>query len=206
MRTLPKFIKEWFKDWFGLMGCAIFTFVGIYAAATEKSSAWVVWASAVAGAAMFFVASFQAWKRQYAANQILQERVTRLEVAVRGGEPICDPSTLHCQQQISTPTGSTVGKYSTEFIISRFAGATGREVQVEFTWPVTHVMPVATEATWPHSIEARENSGIIHWQTRSLYGGTITLPQAPTERTILKLYVSSDETLQLRSVSVSGPA
>lgn len=58
------FIRDWFREWWGLMGCAAFTFLGIWQAAASKSNAWVVVCSATLGTALFFVASYKAWNRQ----------------------------------------------------------------------------------------------------------------------------------------------
>jgi hypothetical protein len=78
MSTLPVvlFIKEWFKEWWGLMGTAVFTFLGIYVAAANRSNQWVVGASAVAGGILFFVASYRAWKRQHDVLQQTQRQLS----------------------------------------------------------------------------------------------------------------------------------
>ena len=49
------------------MGCAAFTFLGIYIAATNRSNGWAVGASAALAAFLFFVASYLAWKEQHDA-------------------------------------------------------------------------------------------------------------------------------------------
>jgi hypothetical protein len=46
------------------MGCAAFTFLGIYVAAANKTNTWIVGESGAVGAILFFVASYRAWKRQ----------------------------------------------------------------------------------------------------------------------------------------------
>ncbi len=63
------FFSEWFKEWWALMGCAAFTFLGIYVAWANKSNEWVVTGSACLGMIFFFVASYKAWKRQYDARE-----------------------------------------------------------------------------------------------------------------------------------------
>jgi len=68
MRSVGEFIKEWFQEWWGLMGCGAFTFLGIYVAAANRSNVWVVGSSAVLGSALVFVASYRAWKRQNTAR------------------------------------------------------------------------------------------------------------------------------------------
>jgi hypothetical protein len=44
------------------MGSAVFTFLGILAAAKEKSNHWIVSSSLVAGGLLFMIASFLAWR------------------------------------------------------------------------------------------------------------------------------------------------
>ena len=75
MRTIWEFISEWFREWWGLMGCAAFTFLGIYVAAANKSNAWIVASSAALGYISFFTASYRAWKRQHDRSN--EERVKR---------------------------------------------------------------------------------------------------------------------------------
>lgn len=65
MQSVREFFGDWLREWWGLMGCAAFTFLGIYIAATNKSNAWIVGGSAALGTILFFVASYRAWKKLY---------------------------------------------------------------------------------------------------------------------------------------------
>lgn len=47
------------------MSCAVFTFIGVYAAATSKGGTWVFWASFVAAIVMLMVASFLVWRDEH---------------------------------------------------------------------------------------------------------------------------------------------
>jgi hypothetical protein len=68
MKTIGAFARECLKEWWGLMSCAAFTFLGIYIAAGNKGNASVVNSSAALGFVLLFVASYRAWKRQYEAR------------------------------------------------------------------------------------------------------------------------------------------
>ena len=50
------------KRWWALLSCAVFTVIGVYAAATNKANSWIVGATAVAAVAMFIVAAYLTWK------------------------------------------------------------------------------------------------------------------------------------------------
>lgn len=64
MTTLWLYLQALWRHWWSLMGCAAFTFLGIYAAATSQTPAWAVRASFALSAILFFVASYQAWKQE----------------------------------------------------------------------------------------------------------------------------------------------
>ena len=83
MDRLWLFIREWFREWWGLMGCAAFTFLGIYIAGANKSNAWVVGASVILGSAFFFAASYRAWLRQHDAR-LKAEADLNAEADMRG--------------------------------------------------------------------------------------------------------------------------
>jgi hypothetical protein len=78
MRSVQLFIREWFREWWALMGCAAFTFLGIYIAKTGQSNDWIVKASFVFGTVFFFVASYRAWKRQYEKTLELAAKIDDL--------------------------------------------------------------------------------------------------------------------------------
>jgi hypothetical protein len=52
------------KHWVVLMGSAAFTFIGIYAAATNQGNEWIVRASFSMAVLVLLVASFLAWKEK----------------------------------------------------------------------------------------------------------------------------------------------
>lgn len=58
-----EFIRRWFRIWWALMGCAAFTFLGVYVAAFNKSNAWTVWGVAIFGAIASFIASYRVWNQ-----------------------------------------------------------------------------------------------------------------------------------------------
>lgn len=75
------FAKALAKRWWASMSCAVFTLLGMYAAATNKSNSWMFWACCIAAAVFFFVASFGAWNEEHQAR--LKEQARRLEVEKR---------------------------------------------------------------------------------------------------------------------------
>jgi hypothetical protein len=75
MRVVLLFFRAWFREWWALMGCASFTILGIYAAALNKSNAWVVWGSCGLGAAFFFVASCRVWAREHETRMRAEDRL-----------------------------------------------------------------------------------------------------------------------------------
>jgi hypothetical protein len=86
MRSVGEFIAEWFREWWCLMGCAFFTFLGIYVAAANKSNAWVVGSSVVAGTVLFFVAFYRAWMRQNVAKTKAEVDLKKFINALKGPE------------------------------------------------------------------------------------------------------------------------
>lgn len=82
MQSVCAFLKDWLREWWGLMSCAAFTFLTVYVAATNRSNPWAVGGSAVLGFVFFFVASYRAWKRQ---NDLRIETEARLEKALMAG-------------------------------------------------------------------------------------------------------------------------
>jgi hypothetical protein len=52
------------RSW-ALLSCAVFTVIGVYAAATNKANSWTVGATAVAAVAMFIVAAYLTWKDEH---------------------------------------------------------------------------------------------------------------------------------------------
>jgi hypothetical protein len=86
MRSVGEFIKEWFQEWWGLMGCGAFTFLGIYVAAANRSNAWVVGSSAALGSVLVFVASYRAWERQNTARILAETELKAFVDALKGPE------------------------------------------------------------------------------------------------------------------------
>jgi hypothetical protein len=59
------FLNACLKHWLALMSSAVFTGLGVYAAWQGKTNHWIVSASIVAGAALFYVAAFLAWTDEH---------------------------------------------------------------------------------------------------------------------------------------------
>ena len=59
------FVKAVTKHWWALMSCAVFTIIGIVAAASNRSNSWIVWVSGAAAVILLLVASFLAWRDKY---------------------------------------------------------------------------------------------------------------------------------------------
>lgn len=53
------------KRWWALLSCAVFTVIGVYAAATNKANSWIVGATAVAAVAMFVFAAYLTWNDEH---------------------------------------------------------------------------------------------------------------------------------------------
>lgn len=64
MESWP-FLTAWLKHWLALMSSAVFTGLGVYAAWQGKTNHWIVTASIAAGAALFYVAAFLAWRDEH---------------------------------------------------------------------------------------------------------------------------------------------
>jgi hypothetical protein len=65
VRHLRLFAVALWKRWWASMSCAIFTLLGIYVAATGRSSTWVVRTSFCLAVVLFFVAAFLAWREKH---------------------------------------------------------------------------------------------------------------------------------------------
>lgn len=63
------FLNACLKHWWALMSSAVFTGLGVYAAWQGKTNYWIVAASIVAGAALFYVAAFLAWRDEHKKYQ-----------------------------------------------------------------------------------------------------------------------------------------
>jgi hypothetical protein len=202
MSTTPsrEFLRDWFKHWWGLMGCAVFTFLAIYAAATNKSNAWVVGASSAVGLVMFFVASYQAWRRQHDASEGLQEKVDHLEAAVFGGEPLIDPSTMRIVQQwISFSDQSSNQKCCLHLVVDNLP-VNASAIHLEFTWAFGQILANITEAKYHNTIEARENARQITYERIGPYGCLLKLPCRPAENSWLRVHIYADVNIAVRSM------
>jgi hypothetical protein len=106
------FLKHIMKYWYALMASAVFTFLGIYVAARDRSAQWAFWASIFIALALLLVAAFLAWKEQYL--EVL-ERSSDLqeEIAKRGRPEIvleCDwPQQPGIQMPFQTVSRRTIG-------------------------------------------------------------------------------------------------
>jgi hypothetical protein len=68
MDSLLLFSGAIVKKWWTLMSCAMFTFLGLYSLVFQKSNAWVIAASVIAGLGLFFWAAFLAWDEEHKAR------------------------------------------------------------------------------------------------------------------------------------------
>lgn len=59
-----EFIKSVLRRWWTLMSCAVFTLVGIYAAATNAANSWIVWTGFVLAFLVLIVAFYHAWREE----------------------------------------------------------------------------------------------------------------------------------------------
>lgn len=69
------FFKALTKHLWALMSCAVFTIIGVFAAATGKSNAWIVSTSLTAAVGLFAVACFLSWKDQYRGRAIAEKKL-----------------------------------------------------------------------------------------------------------------------------------
>ena len=63
------------KHWWALLSCAVFTLMGVYAVATQRTSTWIVWATFFAAFFLLLVAGFLAWKDEHEKVVSAQEQV-----------------------------------------------------------------------------------------------------------------------------------
>jgi hypothetical protein len=68
VRELWPFLKALWSIWWTLMSTAIFTFLGILAAAMNWGNAWIYRTSFVLAIMLLFVGAFLAWRKEYRAN------------------------------------------------------------------------------------------------------------------------------------------
>lgn len=61
---LWRFVKATTREWGALMGCALFTVLGVCAQAMNRSSGWVVGCSLVLAGVLLVVACYRAWAEQ----------------------------------------------------------------------------------------------------------------------------------------------
>jgi hypothetical protein len=66
------FLRALAKHWWALMSCAVFTLIGIFAAALGKSNSWIVSASLIAAVVLFGVACFLSWNDEHAGRVIAE--------------------------------------------------------------------------------------------------------------------------------------
>src|SRR5579863_6799611 len=72
---LVQFGRALWAHWWTLMSCAVFTLFGIFAAAKQLSSAWIVRSSFIIAAVLVVVAAYLAWSDEHAARLALEERL-----------------------------------------------------------------------------------------------------------------------------------
>ena len=111
------------------MSCAVFTAIGIYAAAAGKSNGWIVSASATAAIGLFLVAAFLAWNDEHQAKNTAEKQLRDEQPVILFGllsEP--DWATL-----------DTVGEYV--FTLTNLGKRHATHVQIE---PITSVSEALT--------------------------------------------------------------
>lgn len=64
-RPMPLFLKALLGHWWALMSCAAFTFLGVYAAAANKASTWIVAGIGFLAVLFFVVAAFKTWADEH---------------------------------------------------------------------------------------------------------------------------------------------
>jgi len=81
--TLLLYFKALCKHWWPLLSCAVFTVIGVYAAATNQSNSWVARASLGAAFLLLLVASFLAWRDEHVGYEAEREKNKRApEIAI----------------------------------------------------------------------------------------------------------------------------
>ncbi len=87
-----QFLKTLLGRWWALMSCAVFTFIGIWAAARGKSNKWIVEISLAATAFLLLVAAYRAWKDEYVQNRngprIMMEWISKSSSTHTGGDNV----------------------------------------------------------------------------------------------------------------------
>jgi hypothetical protein len=89
MRPLGLFLRSLAKRWWALLSSAVFTFIGPYGMAAEKSNHWVFSVSIIAAVISFVVASFGAWSQEHVArisaeklnNDVEKRKATSVKLA-----------------------------------------------------------------------------------------------------------------------------
>jgi hypothetical protein len=59
------YVRSLLSYWWALMSCAVFTVLGVFVLAFNKSNQWALWATFGAAVTMLLLASFLAWRDQY---------------------------------------------------------------------------------------------------------------------------------------------
>ncbi|MGA8773654.1 MAG: hypothetical protein WCC32_13120 [Terriglobales bacterium] len=81
--TLLMYFKALGKRLWPLLSCAVFTAIGVYAAATNQSNRWVAWTSLGAAFLLLLVASFLAWRDEHVGYEAEREKNKRApEIAI----------------------------------------------------------------------------------------------------------------------------
>jgi hypothetical protein len=89
-RPIILFLKAIFRRWWGLMSCAAFTFLGVWATFGNKGREYLLWASFLLGTAFLLVAAYKAWAdehRLWTKERLTVEELTEkpnVTIAVHG--------------------------------------------------------------------------------------------------------------------------
>lgn len=65
MDDLKQFLMAVWRFWWSLLSCALFTVLGVYAAYTQKSNTWIVYASLSLAGVCLLLACFLAWREEH---------------------------------------------------------------------------------------------------------------------------------------------
>jgi hypothetical protein len=63
--ALVLYAKALWKHWWTLLSCAVFTFISLIVALTNRSNMWIVRATGISAFALLLVASYLAWQDEY---------------------------------------------------------------------------------------------------------------------------------------------
>ena len=113
-----------------LLSCALFTFLGFYAAASNKDSRWLVGAMVVMAAVCLIWATYKAWLKTYTAlqDEIAKNAVPDVSVIVRN---FCVYPDFEYPKPGEPKTVGATFEFTTEMVNRSFADTNVTRVSVE---------------------------------------------------------------------------